>query len=325
MRPKYAALFLGAALCAGLAASPATAQQYPSRPIQVIVGFAPGSATDIALRLMGEELAKDLGQSVVILNQGGAAGEIGVKQCASANPDGYTICAGNEGTHVISAVLKKNLPYEPLKDFAPITQTYRSTIGIAVNPDMLPVANMAQLIQYAKDKPGAVKFGTSGVGGPQHLAGELLKQRTGADIRHVGYNGAAPAIQDMVAGYLPMVISTLPAMVAQTKTGKVKILAIGNSQRRPDMTDTPLISETVPEFVVEGWSGFFAPAKTDPAIVRRLNAGIVKTLRIPKITQALNDIGVDPVGGSPEELGKLMETNTVMWRRVVETAGIKVE
>jgi tripartite-type tricarboxylate transporter receptor subunit TctC len=309
--------------CLALPAGQAAAQDYPTRPIEIIVGFQPGSASDIALRLMADELAKELGQPMVVINQPGAAGQAGAKACADAKPDGYTLCTGNEGTHVTGPVLKKDIPYDPVKDFAPITQTYRSTMGIAVNPDVLPVSTVDELIKFAKENPGKVKFGTSGVGGPQHLAGELLKQRTGIEMTHVSYNGAAPAVSDLVSGYLPMVISTLPAMLAQQQTGKVKIIAIGNAERRSDMPETPIISETVPDFVVEGWSGFFAPAGTDPAIIAKLNAAFVTTLNKDNIKDALAKISVDPVGSSPETLAKLIEDNLVRWKQVVELAGIQ--
>jgi tripartite-type tricarboxylate transporter receptor subunit TctC len=301
------------------------AQEYPARVIRMVVPFPPGASTDVVTRLVAEELGKDLGQSVVVENRGGAAGLVGMAYLARSAPDGYTLAIGNEGTHVTTAVMKKQMPYDSLKDFTPITLASRSTMAFAVNTTLVPVGTIAELIEYTKKNPKKVSFGTAGIGAPQHLAGELFKQRTGAIMEHAPYSGAGPATNDLLGGHLPMLIGTMPSLVPHFGNPQIRILAIGDARRRPELPGTPTLSETVPGMLVAGWNGFFAPAGLPQPIQARLNQGLVKAIKSPRVDKALRDQFLVPVASSPQELADVIKEGIERWTKVVEAARIERE
>lgn len=310
-------------MAAACAAPLAFAQDYPTRVIKMVVPFPPGASTDVVTRLVADELAKDLGQSVIVENRGGAAGTIGMAYLARSVPDGYTLGIGNEGTHVTTPVMKKQMPYDSLKDFTPIILASRSTMAFAVNTSLVPVSTIAELIDYAKKNPNKVSFGTAGIGTPQHLAGELFKQRTGAVMEHAPYNGAGPATNDLVGGHLPMLIGTMPSLVPHLGNPHIRILAIGDARRRPELPDTPTLSETLPGMLLAGWNGFFAPAGVPPQIQARLNQSLVKAIKSPRVDKALRDQFLLPVASTPQELIEVIREGIERSTKVVEAAHIE--
>lgn len=306
-----------------LSAGVAVAQDFPSRPIRIIVPFPPGASTDIITRLLAEELRKDLGQTVVVDNRVGATGVIGSTELSRAAPDGYTIGLGNEATHVTGPLLKKTPPYDPIRDFTPLTIAIQTTMAIAINPKVVPANNLAELIEFARKNPGKVAYGTAGVGSPQHLLGELLKQRGGADLIHAPYSGAGPATNDLLAGHIAMVISTLPSLMPQLS--KLRVVAIGDSKRLPDMGQIATISETFNDVVVSGWSGYFGPPNLPRPIVNRLNAALVKALNAPAVVDAIKRQQVLPAPGTPEDLANLLSSGKERWSRVIAAANLPKE
>lgn len=322
MKPVLALLLGAASACA---VSLACAQDYPSRVIRIIVPFPPGASTDVVTRLLAEELSKDLGQSVVVENRGGSAGVIGTAYLARSAPDGYVIAIGNEGTHVTTPVMRKQMPYDSLKDFTPIILASRSTMAFAVNTSLVPVGTIAELIEFTKKNPKKVSFGTAGVGAPQHLAGELFKQRTGAVMEHAPYGGAGPATNDLVGGHLPMIIGTMPSLVPHFGNPRIKVLAIGDARRRPELPDTPTLSETIPGMLVAGWNGFFAPPGIPQHIQTRLNQSLVRAIKAPRVDKTLRDQFLVPVASTPEELAEVIREGIERWTRVVEAARIERE
>lgn len=321
MKRHLGLLLLGSA-CA-LSAPLVVAQEYPARVIRMLVPFPPGASTDVVTRLVAEELAKDLGQSVIVENRGGAAGLIGMAYLARSAPDGYTLGIGNEGTHVTAPILRIQKPYDSLKDFTPITLSSRSTMAFAVNTSLVPVSSIGQLIEYARKNPNKISFGTAGIGAPQHLAGELFKQRTGISMEHAPYSGAGPATNDLIAGHLPMLIGTMPSLMPHLRNPNLKILAIGDAKRRPELPDTPTLAETVPDFLISGWNAFFAPPGLPPQIQARLHQSFVKAIKTPRVDKSLRDQFLLPVGGTPQELNDVIREGIERWTRVVEKAGIE--
>jgi tripartite-type tricarboxylate transporter receptor subunit TctC len=307
-----------AALSLAVYAVTGLAHDYPSQPIRIIVPFPPGASTDVVTRLVAEELRQSLGQTVTVENRAGGTGTIGVGALARAPADGYTLGLGNEATHVTVPLLKKKPPFDSVRDFTPITIAIRTTMAIAVNPSVLPVKNLAELIQAAKTTPGGLSFGSPGQGSPQHLIGELLKQRTGASFVHVPYTGSAPATNDLLAGHIPMVITTLSALMPHL--GKIMIVAIGDGERLSSMPNVPTISETLPDFNVSGWSGYFGPANLPAPITARLNAAFVAALKKPVVVDAIRKQSLEPAGTSADELRLLVKNGIERWGAVIDKA-----
>lgn len=316
-----------AARCAALVLTSAVAfaqaqDVFPSRTIRIIVPYPPGASTDILTRLVAEELRRDLGQPVVIDNRPGSTGLIGMTALAKAPADGYTLGLGNEATHVTTPVVRKSMPYDALRDFTAISLAIRSTMSVAVNPAVVPAKTLAELIEYARAHPGKVAYGTPGVGSPQHLAGEWLSQRTGAGFVHAPYQGAAPATNDLLAGHVAMGIAGLTSYLQHAAGGRIRILAIGDTARSPDLPDVPTIAETVPDVIVAGWQGYFAPAGLAAPIRSRLNAAFMRAMRSPKVVEEARKQQFTPVGSSVEEFERTLRSNTERWRAVVDATGI---
>ena len=314
---------LTAALIA--AATCASAQTYPSKPIRLVVPFPPAGTTDILAREVGQRLTQVLGQSVVIDNRPGAAGNIGSEIVAKAAPDGYTLELCTVSTHAINPGLYSKLPYDHVKDFAPVILVARVPNVLEVTPS-LPVNTVADLIKLAKEKPGQINFASSGSGTSIHLSGELFKTMAGVDMVHVPYKGSAPALVDLVAGQVQVMFDNLPSSLQQIKAGKLRAVAVTSAQRAPVLPDVPTIAESgLPGFEATSWFGVLAPAGTPPEIIKRLNTEIDKWLQTSEAKEKLLAQGAAAAGGSPEEFASYIRSETDKWAKVIKASGAKVD
>jgi len=303
----------------------AIAQTWPAKPIKWIVPFAPGGTTDILARTIGEKLTVALGQPVIVENKPGAGGGVGAEFTAKAPPDGYTIMGGTISTHAINASLYKSLPYDPVKDFVPITLIVRLPNLHVINPD-IPAKNVAELITLLKANPGKYSFASSGNGTSQHLSGELFKSMAGVDMQHIPYKGSPPALQDVVGGQVAMTFDNITTAWPLAKGGKLRALAVTTAKRSAVAPDVPTLSESgLAGYEIGSWQGVFAPAGTPPAIVKRLNAEIVKIINMPDVKEKLIGLGAEPVGNTSEEFAALVKTEVVKWAEVVKKSGAKVD
>jgi tripartite-type tricarboxylate transporter receptor subunit TctC len=320
---KRIAIAIGLALVTFCAAS--FAQTWPAKPIKWIVPFAPGGTTDILARTIGEKLTGALGQPVIIENKPGAGGGVGADFTAKSPPDGYTIMGGTISTHAINASLYKTLPYDPVKDFVPITMIARVPNMLVINPE-IPAKNVAELITLLKANPGKYSFASSGNGTSQHLSGELFKSMAGVDMQHIPYKGSPPALQDVVAGQVAMTFDNITTAWPLAKGGKLRALAVTTAKRSAIAPDIPTLSESgLAGYEVGSWQGVFAPAGTPPAIVARLNTEIVKIINLPEVKEKLIALGAEPVGNSSDEFGATVKTEIVKWADVVKKSGAKVD
>ena len=305
---------------------PAAAQDvYPSRPIRFIVPFAAGAGVlDIMARLVGQHLGQSLGQQVLIDNRPGAGGNVGAEVAAKAVPDGYTMLMGAVAL-VVSPYLYARLPFDPLTDLAPVTQVNSAPLMLVVHPS-LPVNSVAELIAYAKARPGALNYGSGGVGATPFLATELFKSMAGIDVVHVPYKGGAPALADLVAGQLSFMIENVPGTLPFVKDGKLRALAITSRQRLALVPELPTMEEAgVPGYEMIGWNGIFVPKATPPEIVARLNAELVKVLRSTEVGEQLARLGAVPVGDTPEQFGAFVKAESARWGKIIKDLGIKPE
>jgi tripartite-type tricarboxylate transporter receptor subunit TctC len=298
---------------------------WPAKPIKWIVPFAPGGTTDILARTISEKLSQALGQPVIIENKPGAGGGVGADFTAKAPPDGYTIMGGTISTHAINASLYKSLPYDPVKDFAPITLIARVPNMLVVNPDV-PAKNVAELIALMKANPAKYTFASSGNGTSQHLSGELFKAMAGVDMQHIPYKGSPPALQDVVGGQVTMTFDNITTAWPLAKAGKLRALAVTTAKRSAIAPDVPTLAESgLAGYEVGSWQGAFAPAGTPPEIVKRLNAEMVRIINLPDVREKLVGLGAEPVANTPEEFGALVKTEVAKWADVVKKSGAKVD
>jgi tripartite-type tricarboxylate transporter receptor subunit TctC len=320
---RIAALSFGLALAA--AAALAHAQAWPSKPIKWVVPFAPGGTTDILARTVGEKLAIALGQPVIIENKPGAGGGVGAEFTAKAAPDGYTIMGGTISTHAINASLYTKLPYDPVKDFVAITLLARVPNMLVINPS-IAANSVKELIVLLKANPGKYSFASSGNGTSQHLSGELFKTMAGVDMQHIPYKGSPPALQDVMGGQVAMTFDNITTAWPLAKAGKLRALAVTTATRSAVAPDVPTLAESgLPGFEVGSWQGVFAPAGTPPDIVRRLNAEIVKILKLPDVAEKLVGLGAEPVGNTTEEFTVMVKAEVVKWADVVKKSGARVD
>ena len=325
MRTVMRTAILSLAAISSLATSSVEAQAWPNRPIKWIVPFAPGGTTDILARTVGEKLALALGQPIVVENKPGAGGGVGAEFTARAAPDGYTIMGGTISTHAINASLYSKLPYDPVKDFAPITLIARVPNLLVVNPD-IPAKSVAELIALLKANPGKYSFASSGNGTSQHLSGELFKAMAGVDMQHIPYKGSPPALQDVVGGRVAMTFDNITTAWPLAKAGKLRALAVTTAKRSSVAPDVPTLAESgVAGFEVGSWQGVFAPAGTPPEIVKRLNVEIVKILNSTDVKDKLTALGAEPVGDTPEQFSSYVKSEVVKWADVVKKSGAKVD
>jgi tripartite-type tricarboxylate transporter receptor subunit TctC len=317
---------LAVGIVAGLAlAGPAKAQDYPSKPIRLVVPFAAGGATDVLARLVGERLTASLGQQVVVDNRPGAGGNIGSDIVARAEPDGYTILMGAVGTHAINPSLYPKMPYDPVKDFAPVTLVASVPNVLVVNPEV-PAKSVQELIDLAKAKPGELNFASSGNGTSIHVSGELFKAMTGTDIVHVPYKGSGPAVTDLLGGQVQMMFDNMPSSLPHVKAGKLRALGVTSAKRSPALPEVPTIAEAgVPGYDATSWFGILAPAGTPEPVVTRLQGAIVQALGEPEMRQRMADLGAEPVGDTPAEFGQFITAELAKWAKVVNDAGVKLE
>jgi len=319
-------LVLAFAVCAAALAAPVVqAQSYPIKPVHLVVPYPPGGGTDFFARTIGAKLADVLGQQVVIENKPGAATIIGAEGVAKAPPDGYTVLLGDTATFAVNPTLYKKLPYDPVKDFEPVTLTGRFALLLVVNPNA-KIDSVKDLIAQAKAKPGSINYASPGPGSPHHLAMELLKQRTGIDVVHVPYKGAAPAVQDLIGGQIPVMFLDLAAGAPLIKGGKVKALAVASPKRIGPMPDLPTLAESgVDGFEAWAWQGLVVPAKTPQDIVTKLNDAYRKAIADPAVRQKIVEAGIDPLEGAPQQLVDYIANEKTKWAKVIAEGNIKVE
>jgi tripartite-type tricarboxylate transporter receptor subunit TctC len=303
---------------------PSSAQEYPIRPVRLIVPYPPGGPTDFVGRTVAEKLTASLGQQVVVDNRAGAAAIIGHELGARAAPDGYTVLFGTGGGLVIAPIVHPKPPYRADKDFAAISMLVVSPQIIVAHPS-LPANSVKELIAAAKAKPGAYNFASVGIGSPNHFGGELLKSMTGIDIVHVPYKGTAPAMTDLLAGQTQMMFTSMPSVLPHVKAGKLKILATGGLKRSPVIANVPAVAETLPGFEVVTWYGILGPLKLSPAIVSKLNTEIVRVVAMHDVQKRFSDQGLEPHSSSPEEFQAYMRKEVEKWQKVAQRAGITAQ
>jgi tripartite-type tricarboxylate transporter receptor subunit TctC len=300
-------------------------QNWPAKQVTLVVPFPPGPALDLVARLVGGKLGDVLGSSVVVENRTGANGTLGANAVARAAPDGATLLITTASTHVTAVHLMKNLPYDPVKDFSPIAAAVEPVTCLVVNGG-LPVNSVAELVAYAKARPGELSYGSSGVGSVFHLMGELFNQSAGVKINHVPYRGVAPALQDVVAGHIPMAFLSISNALAVADAKSVKILAVLEPTRFSGRQDIPSTSEVLPAFrKPTSWFGFFGPPGLPAPMVTRVNAEIVKALNAPDVAPKLADNGMAVLGGTPADFKALIEDGIVRYGAIIKAAGVQPE
>ena len=303
--------------------SSAAAQEWPQKPLRLIVPFAPAGVTDNAARVIAEPLSARLGQQVVIENRGGAGGNIGTAAVAQAEPDGYTLLLGYDGTLVINPHVYAKVGFDTLNDFAPITKLGDATLILVAHPSA-GVRNLKDLIEAAKTKPFA--YGTSGTGNTTHLVAELLKQRTGARLEHVPYKGGGPAITDVVGGQIPLVFTAIATAQQYVKTNRLIGVAVPSAKRSNALPDVQTFQEAgLAGFDVSSWVGILVPAKTPRPIVEKLHRELVASLKTPFVRERYATLGIEPVGNTPAEFGEEMKADLARWAEVVKAANIRVD
>src|SRR3989454_1002313 len=312
------------ALMQACAAAPALCQQYPTKPIRFIVSFPPGGTVDITARIMQPKLSEGLGQPIVIDNRGGAGGAVGTEAVARSAPDGYTFLF-TLSSHTINPMLYK-LSYDVERDFAPVSLLVSVPQLIAAHPNA-PAKTLSELVAAARARPGFYAYASPGSGTPGHIAAELLKLRSGIDIIHVPYKGGGPAVADTIAGQVPFLFLTAPAGLPFVRSGKLRALAVTTLKRNPAAPDIPTVAEelNLPDYEVDSWLAMFAPAKTPEPIIARMQKEVARVVHLPEVKQKLLEQSADPVGSSPEELGRVVRTELKRWAEVIREAGIKAE
>ena len=306
-------------------ALPASAQQYPSHALRLIVPFPPGGPTDIVARPLAVKLAEALGQAVIVDNRGGAGGNVGAEVVAKAPADGYTVLMGTVGTQAINITLYNHLAFDPAKDFVPIVQVASAPVLLVANPK-LPVNSVKDLIALAKQKPGALNYGSAGSGSPGHLSGELFKSMAGVELTHIPYKGSAPAIANLIGGEIQLMFDPIQSPLPHVKSGALKALGVSSAERSPLLPDTPTIAEAgVPGYETTAWWGIFAPAQTPPAIVDRLHAEIEKIVRSDFYHQQLAPLGAEPVSRSAAAFAEFVRSETAKWGIVVKASGATLD
>jgi tripartite-type tricarboxylate transporter receptor subunit TctC len=316
---KWIAVLLGLVV-----AVPLAAQDYPSRPVKIVVSYAPGGSNDVVARVIAPELQKELGQSFVVENRAGASGTIGADMVAKAPPDGYTLFMG-AGAHALAPSLFKKLPYDLVKDFAPVSLAATSAYVLVVNP-AVPANTLPELIALLKAKPGQLNYASAGKGTPLHLSAELFKSKTGTDIVHVPYGGDTPALNDLLAGNVQLSFMSVASTAPQIRAGKLRALAVTSARRSEALPDLPTLHELgIDGYDVGTWWGLLAPAGTPDAIVDKLNAAMRKAVAQREVKERFAPLGLDPRSDSPAEFAAFIKTEVARYAAIAKIAGIEPE
>jgi len=314
-------------IAGGLAAvsAAARAENYPSRPVKIVVPYPAGGSNDIIARILAQKLSEANGQQFFVENRAGASGNIGAEAVANAAADGYTLLVTAPPPLTTNIALYKSLPFDPATAFASVALLATVPIVLMVHPS-LPVKNVQELIALAKAKPGTLNFGSSGIGSTNHLAGELLKSMTGIDIVHVPYKGAAPAMNDLIAGHIPMMFDNMPAVLPQVQGSSVRAIAVAGNKRATALPDVPTVAEQgVPGFEAFAWFGLVAPAKTPAAVLEKLKADVATILSSADMKARLTELGADPATVSGAAFGKFLAEDTAKWTKIIQISGAKME
>ena len=328
MNKRHGLLMACASLLLATTAWPLAAMAqdaWPSKPIRLIVPFTPGGVTDTSGRLVAEYLGKRLGQQVIVDNKPGASGNIGTSLAKTAAPDGYTLLLGFDGTMVINPHVFAKVPFDTLKDFAPVGKIGDATLILVAHPDV-PAKTLGEVIALSKSSVAGLSYGTSGTGGTPHIAGELLKQRTGANFTHVPYKGGGQAMTDVLGGTIPLVYTAVAGAFGHVKSGKLKAIAVSSAQRASALPDVPTFVESgVADFVVNSWVGLLAPAATPAAVMARLNTELNAVLNDPVVRDKLRGMGIDATPGTDEQFREEMRRDLARYGQVVKSAGIQID
>ena len=310
---------------APLAVETAAAQQYPAKPIRMIVPFAPGGPNDVIGRIIGQKLTEGWGQAVVIENRGGAGGTIGTAQVAKATPDGYNLTVASTSTHVVAPSVYAKLDYDPVRDFAPVGLMAVSPYLLVVHP-AVPAKTLQELVALAKKQPGKLNYASAGVGSTTHLSMEMLKAVSGTYMLHIPYNGNGPAGTATVAGQVEMLFGSLPALLGHAKGGRVRAIAVGTLKRSPSLPDVPTVAESgYPGFDASLWLAIMAPAGTPQPVLDRLSRELVAVVSAADTREALDKAGAEPLTGTPAELAAMIRDGVPKYAKIVKTAGVKPE
>jgi tripartite-type tricarboxylate transporter receptor subunit TctC len=322
---RRAALFLAASTAALVSVgSPASAQSFPDRTLTLVVPFAAGGSTDVVARVIAQKMGETLKQQVVVENVAGAGGNLGAAKVARAEPDGYTILMGTVATHALNPLILKTKPYDPEKDFAPISLLVIVPNVLVVNPE-LPVKNVAELVALLKQDPEKYSYASSGNGTPLHLSGELFNSMAGVKMQHVPYKGAGPALNDLIGNQISIMFDNLPSSSGHIKAGTLRALAVTTAARAPSFPDVPTIAEAIPGYETYSWNALFAPAKTPADVVSKLNEAANKALKDPAVVARMGEFSATIVGSTPEELGKHVTAELAKWAPVVKDAKVQMD
>lgn len=324
----WKALLRSLGLACGLAAASLSVHAeavYPAKPIRLVVAFSPGGSADILARLLAERMAENLGKPVIVENKAGASGNIGGDYVARAAPDGYTLLLASAGPTVINPSLYSNMSYKPATDLAPVSLLVKDYNLMVINAS-IPARNLKEFIAYAKSHPGKLSFGSPGTGTPAHLAGELLNQQGGIELLHVPYKGTGPAITDLLAGHITMMIDNMPPLLPYVQSGKLRALAVASEARAESMPDVPTAKEAgLDNYVVTAWKGLMVPAGTPGPVVERLHEAVTQALANPEMKKRLVELGAEPVGGSPAQFAEQIRNDTQWWAALIKSTGTKLD
>lgn len=315
------AMVAASALALGTAAQ---AQEFPDRTITLVVPFAAGGSTDVVSRIIGQKMSEDLGQQIVVENIAGAGGNLGADRVARADPDGYTILMGTVATHALNPLILKTKPYDPEKDFSPVSLLVLVPNVLVVNPE-LPAKNVAELVALLKAAPDQYSYASSGNGTPLHLSGELFKKLAGVSMQHVPYKGSGPALNDVIGNQVPIMFDNLPSSSGHIKSGTLRALGVTIKERAASFPDVPTIAETIPGYETYTWNALFAPAGTPKEVVDRLNAAAKKALADPAVAERMKEFSATIVASTPEELGTHVTAELAKWGPIVKDANVQLD
>lgn len=322
--PAIAALSCAPSIAARAQTTQAQASWSPNRPVRFIVGFAPGGSTDTTARVIAQGITAGLGQSVVVENRTGAAGNIATEHVARSAPDGHTLVVASMGSHATNAALYKDLPFDPVRDFTPVSLIALSACLLVVHPS-LQVRSVSELIAHAKAHPGALNCGIAGAGSSQHFAAALFEHQAGVRFTQISYRGGAPAMADLVSGRLHVMFTPVVEALEQVQAGKVRALGITRRERSAQLPDVPAVSEDLPGYAFNSWLGLFAPAGTPDAAVERISREVAAALRTPETRGRMEQLGYEPVGSTPQEFARFFSTEMPRVAELVRISGARVE